>query len=313
MRYPLFGHDPQTGQWRWEKNRTAKAVQNYQEYLSNSGNFTLDEWYLEHLAATNIKLDFVRQNEEGNVQYYVPPRGGKLSSDNWMDLLLSGAETSFDTEKSVKIVQRVVSWLTETDDLILDSFAGSGTTGHAVLDLNKQDGGNRKFILVEMDETIAPDITAQRLTRVINGYDKGGDASKPVEGLGGGFRYCRLGVPLFNEFGDIDGGVTFPDLAAHVFFAECGVPIPAKAHANSPLLGQYQDKAVYLLFSPSEPGFAREASGNVLTPDVLASLPMPDGFTGQRVVYGEGCTLSRERLTEAGVIFKQIPYQIDGN
>jgi len=220
---------------------------------------------------------------------------------------------AFPYPKPRKLISYLLRMVCQDGDLILDSFAGSGTTGHAVLDLNKQDGGNRKFILVEMDETIAPDITAQRLTRVINGYDKGGDASKPVEGLGGGFRYCRLGVPLFNEFGDIDGGVTFPDLAAHVFFAECGVPIPAKAHANSPLLGQYQDKAVYLLFSPSEPGFAREASGNVLTPDVLASLPMPDGFTGQRVVYGEGCTLSRERLTEAGVIFKQIPYQIDGN
>ena len=164
-----------------------------------------------------------------------------------------------------------------------------------------------------MDEKIAPDITAERLKRVINGYDKGGDADKPVEGLGGGFRYCRLGVPLFNEFGDIDGGVTFPDLAAHVFFAECGVPIPSKATGNLPYLGDYRDKAVYLLFSASEPGFAREASGNVLTPDMLASLPMPpEDFEGLRIVYGEGCTVGKERLDESGVTFKQIPYQIDG-
>ncbi|MGH1575875.1 site-specific DNA-methyltransferase [Planktotalea sp.] len=222
-------------------------------------------------------------------------------------------ERKFDFPKPQELVAQFIQQSTEAGDLILDSFAGSGTTGHAVLDLNKQDGGNRKFILVEMDEQIAPDITAERLKRVINGYDKGGDPDKPVEGLGGGFRYCRLGVPLFNEFGDIDGGVTFPNLAAHVFFAECGAPIPAKATGNSSYLGQHQNKAVYLLFSPAEAGFAREASGNVLTPDTLASLPTPpDGFVGKWIIYGEGCTVGKERLAEAGVIFKQIPYQIEG-
>ena len=219
----------------------------------------------------------------------------------------------FNYSKPLDLVQKLITQIAGPDDLILDSFAGSGTTGHAVLDLNKQDDGSRKFILVEMDEQIAPDITAERLNRVINGYDSGGDPDKPVEGLGGGFRYCRLGVPLFNEFGDIDGGVTFPDLAAHVLFAECGVPVPVKASDNSPYLGQYQAKAVYLLFSPAEPGFAREASGNVLTPDMLAALPTPpDGFEGQWIVYGEGCTVGKERLADAGVTFKQIPYQIEG-
>ncbi|WP_316861114.1 site-specific DNA-methyltransferase [uncultured Cohaesibacter sp.] len=318
MRYPLFGHNPTTGQWRWEKKRTATAVKNYEEYKERDSGFTLDEWYIEHLAATNVKLDFVRQNDEGNVQYYVPPRCRKyqreLSSDNWMDLLLSGSETSFDTEKSVKIVQRVVSWLTSENDLILDSFAGSGTTGHAVLDLYKQDGGNRKFILVEMDKQIASDITAERLKRIINGYDKGGDPEKPVEGLGGGFRYCRLGTPLFNEFGDISEEVVFPALAAHVFFSETGSPLPQKVDGSSSFLGTLKDKAVYMLFSQSEQGFAREASGNVLTPAMLETLPPPpDGFEGLRVVYAEGCTVSAERLKEAGVIFKQIPYQIEGN
>ena len=187
--------------------------------------------------------------------------------------IFSDKEDIFITPKPVDLINRILELSTNSNDLILDSFAGSGTTGHAVLDLNKQDGGNRKFILVEMDDHIAPNVTAERLRRVINGYDKGGDASKPVDGLGGGFRYCRLGVPLFNEFGDIDGGVTFPDLAAHVFFAEFGVPIPSGADGNTPLLGTYRDTAVYLLYAPSEAGFARAAAGNVLTPDMLAALP----------------------------------------
>jgi hypothetical protein len=147
-----------------------------------------------------------------------------------------------------------------------------------------------------------------------NGYNQHGETEKFVAGLGGGFRYCRLGTPLFNEFGDIDLGVIFPDLAAHVFFSETGSPLPHKVDASSNFIGIYKEKAVYLLFLPSEQGIARETSGNVLTPDALANLSAPSNdFEGVRVVYAEGCTVSPERLKAEGVIFKQIPYQIEGN
>ena len=219
---------------------------------------------------------------------------------------------SFQTPKPSSLIRHILHVCNvEPNDLILDSFAGSGTTGHAVLDLNKQDGGNRQFILVEMDEDIAATVTAERLRRVITGYDKGGDKSKPVAGLGGGFRFCRLGVPLFDEYGDIAGEVTFPDLAAHIFFSEVGVPIPMRA--QSELLGIHQGRAVYLLFDAAFAGAPREAAGNVLTPDRLANLPEPPkGFDGTRVVYAEGCTVSADRLRGAGVTFKQIPYQVEG-
>lgn len=195
--------------------------------------------------------------------------------------------------------------------LVLDSFAGSATTGHAVLEMNKRDGGNRRFILVEMEEPVATKVAAERLRRVINGYFKAGKINSPVEGLGGGFRFCRLGVPLFDEFGDIAQEVEFPDLAAHIFFSETGVPIPHRA--TSELLGTYQGRAVYLLFDAASPQAPREAAGNVLTPDRLAALPTPpEGFEGLRVVYAEGCTVSADRLKAQGVLFKQIPYQVEG-
>jgi len=183
---------------------------------------------------------------------------------------------------------------TAPGDLILDSFSGSGTTGHAVLDLNRQDGGNRRFILCEMDPGIAKDVTAERLRRVIGGYDKGGDKSKPVAGLGGGFRFCRLGVPLFDEYGDRVQDVTFPELAAHIFFSETGVPIPVRP--QSELLGVHQGRAVYLLFDADHSGTPRESAGNVLTPDRLSRLPEPPAnfengdFEGLRVIFAEGCT-----------------------
>ncbi|EBA14426.1 adenine specific DNA methylase [Roseobacter sp. SK209-2-6] len=222
-------------------------------------------------------------------------------------------ETLFSTPKPKRLIRRILQIATNPGDIVMDSFAGSGTTGHAVLDMNKQDGGNRQFILVEMDEKIAPDTTGERLRRVINGYHKGGDVSKPVEGLGGGFRYCRLGTPLFDEFGDIDGAVSFSDLAAHVFFSETGAPIPQRVDGSTPLVGQHGEQIVYLLYSEPEQGFAREEAGNVLTPDMLASLPdTPEGFEGERVVYAEGCTVSADRLKTEGIVFKQIPYSIQG-
>lgn len=159
MRYELFGVLPDSGQWRWEQTRTEEAVRNYEEYLArHAQNMSLDEWYLDTLTATNVKLNFVRKNEEGTVQYYVPPSEGKLLSDNWMDITLSGNETDeFDTEKSVALLQRIVSWVTKKseDALVLDFFAGSATTAHAVIAQNAQDGGNRRFILVQLPVAIA--------------------------------------------------------------------------------------------------------------------------------------------------------------
>lgn len=154
MRYELFGETPHSGQWRWEKGRAYTAVSNYNTFLKDAaGSMSLDEYYLDNLAATNEKMNFVRKNEDGTVQYYVPPSTGKLLSDNWMDLTLSGNETdAFDTEKSVAIIQRIVEWLAPPNSIVLDFFSGSGTTAHAVIEANKIDNGQRRFIMVQLPE-----------------------------------------------------------------------------------------------------------------------------------------------------------------
>lgn len=170
MRYRIFDALPTSGQWRWEENRTRKAMKNYDIYISKyADKISLDDFFIEHLMATNEKLDFVRKNENGVIQYYVPPQTGKLLSDNWMDILLSGSFAGFDTEKNVLLIQRIIDWIVRPGEIVLDSFAGSGTTAHAVLNMNKADGGNRKFICVEMMD-YADTITAERVKRVINGY-----------------------------------------------------------------------------------------------------------------------------------------------
>lgn len=154
MRYELFGETPHSGQWRWEKGRAYTAVSNYNAFLKDAaGSMSLDEYYLDNLAATNEKMNFVRKNEDGTVQYYVPPSTGKLLSDNWMDLTLSGNETdTFDTEKSVAIIQRIVEWLAPSNSIVLDFFSGSGTTAHAAIEANKNDNGQRRFIMVQLPE-----------------------------------------------------------------------------------------------------------------------------------------------------------------
>ncbi len=217
----------------------------------------------------------------------------------------------FPNPKDHEVIARLINYVAGPDDIILDSFAGSGTTGEAVLQLNASDGGQRRFVLVELEKSTAFEITGPRIQKVIEGYSVGADTSTFVKGTGGGFRFCRLGSPLFDEFGDVALEVQFSDLAAHIFFSETGVPIPQRATGE--LLGAHQGRAVYLLFDAAHAQAPREAAGNVLTPDRLATLPPPpSGFDGVRVVYAEGCTVSADRLKAQGVRFKQIPYQVEG-
>lgn len=188
---------------------------------------------------------------------------------------------------------------------MLDSFAGSGTTAHAVLKENAADGGTRRFILVEQDASIAKNITAARVSRVLAQTEE--SLIAPKDKATPGFRYVTLGEPLFNERGQVRAEVKFAELAAHVFFTETGEPLPKKVNGKkSPLIGVCRETAYYLLFNGIL-GDKRPDSGNVLTGDVLAELPKHDG---PRVVFGEACRLGAARLNREGVTFRQIPYQI---
>ena len=152
MRYELYGKTPETGQWRWEAGRARRAIQAYEHYQHvESETKTLDEWYAENLQC-GVDLNFVRQSDEGAVQYYVPPQNFRLVSDNWLDIPASGSLTEFAHEKSLALLQRVISWSTRPGDYVLDYFGGSGSTGHAALAMPLTGGGRRKFILVEMGD-----------------------------------------------------------------------------------------------------------------------------------------------------------------
>jgi hypothetical protein len=210
----------------------------------------------------------------------------------------------FSYPKPVRLVQYLLNLATDKDSIILDSFAGSGTTGHAVLKQNAEDGGTRKFILVEMEPEIADKITANRVKQVANGYTD--SKGKAVEGLGGGFQFCRLSdEPLFNEFGDIRDDVTFAQLADFVWFSESGTGYTGKS--DSPLLGVHNEQAIYLLFNGIL-GDRRVNGGNVLTKTVLETLPP---HKGPKVIYAAATRLGPAALEREGIEFKQTPYAIE--
>ena len=214
-------------------------------------------------------------------------------------------ERVFSFPKPTTLVQRIVSYCVPPDSFILDSFAGSGTTAHAVLKQNAEDGGNRRFILVEIDEGIARDVTAERVRRVAKGYTNA--KGQAVEGLGGSFHFCKLGQQLFDARGHIDPNVRFGDLARFVWFQETGQPLsPPGRKGWSPLLGVHRGRAVYLLYN----GILKDRAidgGNVLTSPLLAELPAHDG---PRVVYGARCVIGADRLRRLDIAFKQLPYDL---
>jgi site-specific DNA-methyltransferase (adenine-specific)/adenine-specific DNA-methyltransferase len=162
----------------------------------------------------------------------------------------------------------------------------------------------RRFILVEIDPKIAREVTAQRVRRAAEGYTK--TKGVGVEGVGGAFRFCELGEPLFDVSGKIRETVGFADLARHVYFTETGEPLPRERVGKSPFLGECRGVGIYLLFNGSL-GDKSANGGNVLTRAVLAQLP---SFQGPKVIYCAGCLLGRDRLQVERIIVRQTPYEI---
>ncbi len=219
---------------------------------------------------------------------------------------------AFEFPKPTSLVKYLIQTVTnETkDSIILDSFAGSGTTAHAVLDLNKEDGGNRKFILVEMEKNIAKNITAERVKRVARGYSykTGNGKAVKVSGLGGGFEYVELGEPLFDKDGTISKAVTFEDMARYVYFTETRTNLEKK-NIKGNYLGEFGSSHYFLLFD----GIGE----NILNRKFLKELK---GMTGpavakamagkRKIIYADKCLLGDEILEKHHIVFKQIPYQV---
>ena len=205
-----------------------------------------------------------------------------------------GDADSFDTPKPTRLLERIFQIASDPDSIILDSFAGSGTTAHAVLNMNKADGGNRKFILVEMMD-YADSITAERVKRVIQGYGEGKNA---VEGTGGSFSFYDLGQPLLigenlNEEGAPE------KIREYIWFMETKAPYAPPAGENAYYLGSHNHTAYYFYYEPQRI--------TVLDYAFLATLTQKGECT---VIYADRCAIGEEKLAQMGIVFKKIPRDI---
>ena len=207
--------------------------------------------------------------------------------------IFSGRAT-FDTPKPPRLVERILQIAGNMDTLILDSFAGSGTTAHAVLNMNKADGGNRKFILVEMGD-YADSITAERVKRVIHGYGEGKNA---VEGTGGNFSFYELGEPLM--IGDVlNENIGIDKIREYVYFTDTKTPLPESCPEEPYLMGVHVNSAYYFYYE--------KQSVTTLNRQFLHTVKTKaDAY----VIYADLCTLGEAELEKYHITFKKIPRDI---
>jgi len=196
-------------------------------------------------------------------------------------------EKVFAYPKPIYVIKRVIECSTNPSDIILDSFAGSGTTGHAVLDLNKEDGGSRKFILIEMEDSVAKDITSERIKRVIK-----------KQSYKDGFEFCELDKPLFNEEGQIEAECTFEQLATYIYFTETQTNLEKKKVQNN-FIGEFNEIEYYLLF--------KEKGKNILNKSFLNKIK---SSKQKKIIYADKCLIDEKTLNRYNIQFKQIPYEV---
>jgi adenine-specific DNA-methyltransferase len=217
---------------------------------------------------------------------------------------LLGRESAFGTPKPEALIQRVIHIATNPGDLVLDSFLGSGTTAAVAHKMG------RRYIGIEMGDH-AVTHCAPRLKKVIDGEQGGISESVGWKG-GGGFRFYRLGPPVFDEEGHIRSDIRFPVLAAHVWFSETARPWNAKT--GTPFLGFHDGRAFALLYNGIL-GDKRPDGGNVLTRPTLALIrdairAADPAFDGPITVYGEQSRITAPTLDRERVTFKQTPYDV---
>lgn len=203
-------------------------------------------------------------------------------------------ESKFNFPKSFELVKTLIEQATDKDSIVLDSFAGSGTTAHAVLNLNKQDGGNRKFILVEMED-YADDITAERVKRVIDGYGEG----KSVEGTGGDFSYYELGQPMFIENDYLNEELPLQEIHRYIWYTETACPFDESTKEHPYLLGVNDNSSYYF--------FYEKDSLTTLNHEFLQTIKQK---SDTYVIYADNCVLPKEFMAKNNIIFKKIPRDI---
>jgi len=269
------------GTWRWGQDTArGKIAYLHPRYMRNKQQWSVFEWeYLDERGSVKPTSvwDFKNVNSERGTEIFIK--------------YLGFDRNDFPNPKPVGTIERIINISTDPDSIILDSFAGSGTTAHAVLNMNKSDGGNRRFILVEMMD-YAESITAERVRRVIDGYAN-------VEGTGGSFSFYDLGEPLLLDDLMLNENIPKDKIREYVFFMETKQPMDASSEKEPYLLGHFQNAAYYFYYEKERI--------TALNDEFLDKIKTK---AEAYVIYADINMLSSEQLAKYRITFKKIPRDI---
>jgi len=291
--------DGTDGRWRWGKDTAVERISELTTQLVKGRN-EFDVFQKDYLS---------KEGEDKTIKPKSFWLGTEFSSEaGTLQLKKIFEAKTFQTPKSVDFIHFILHQATNKNSIVLDSFAGSGTTAHAVLNINKQDNGKRKFICIEMED-YAETITAERVKRVIKGYGT-------TEGTGGSFDFYELGQPLFLEDGNLNELVGVDKIRQYVYYTETKQNLrltnddvrldeTEKQNRKSKIvnpksyLGKHNDTAYYFHYEQDE----------VTTLD-HAFLATMKTKAGQYVIYADNCLLTKDFMTKHNIIFKKIPRDI---
>ena len=287
--YPITGPSGRTSNppsgycWRFSKEKFEELVNDNRIWFGAKGDSVPRfKRFLTDVQQGLVPLTIWLHEEVGHNQ------SGKQD----LKKIFSESLIPFETPKTTQLIEKIIALSCNSSDIILDSFSGSGTTAHAVLNMNKQDGGNRKYILIEMED-YAETITAERVKRVINGYST-------TEGTGGSFDFYTLGEPMFLEDDNLNEMVGIEKIRQYVYYTETKTPLTENRQKdNEYLLGRYNDTAYYFNYKQDEI--------TTLDHDFLATMKTK---AEQYVVYADNCLLNKEYMIKHHLIFKKIPRDI---
>lgn len=327
MYFPIYVN-PDTGQVAVEKNKS-----NSVEVLpkKSDGSDSRWMWGKDKVARDAAKLLYARKVTRRDefdvfVRDYLHRDGRERTakaSTVWQDKSVNTelggkelkeifGESVFQYPKPTGLIKQFIEIATTEGDIILDSFAGSGTTAQAVLELNKEDGGDRKFILIEMED-YADEITAERVRRVIKGVP-GSKNELIKEGLPGSFSYFDLGDPI--ETSSLLSGESLPaydELARYVYYVATGEEFDAgNVDEKSNYIGESSKYDVYMYYKPD----IEYLKATALTLDEARALRNKTADDRPLLVFAPTKYVEQTELDNLKIIFCQLPfeiYKVNGN
>lgn len=286
---------PRGYSWRVSKERFQELVKDNRIWFGPKGDATPSiKRFLSEVKQGVVPVSIWSYDEVGHNQ----------DARQTLKEIFKEEDFPFDTPKPVSLIKRIIKIASNNNDIILDSFSGSGTTAHAVLELNKEDGGNRKFILIEQED-YADKITAERVRRVVKGVKSAKDELLK-NGLGGTFSYFQLGDAI--EMESLLTGKklpTYKEFARYLFYTATGEEFDAKAiDETKNYIGESKNYQVYLFYKPD----LEWLKANALTLEQVKALPKHKGK--KRLVFASTKYVDDYSLSENRVEFSQLPYEI---